>query len=123
MITQLKEFNVGFQDYEKLFLFIGTINRYNGDRPVGMCGELVPYFQYRWEHDKNIHLLSSEGYDILSQVPHDVQKSLFEAFMFNKCFMAYYKSSFDIPFIIPIKRKVMKLKKFITKKTTSFLDN
>jgi len=40
MLSQLREFDVGYQEYEQLYLFIGTIQRLNNDQQIEELNQL-----------------------------------------------------------------------------------
>ena len=58
MVTELKQFGQGYSAYEDLFLFLGTLAKFNGNEPVENCEppKYVEYFAYRWKADKNLNL-------------------------------------------------------------------
>jgi len=71
MLVQFKEFDTGFSDSDKLYLFIGTIHKFNrgGQTSTKMYQKIVDYFQYRWLNNKTEYLINFEGSSILSKVP------------------------------------------------------
>ena len=55
MLRKLREFDKDYEDNQRLSLFIGTLQRFNGDKRLlpKQEAEIETYFSYRWKNNKN----------------------------------------------------------------------
>mmetsp|Transcript_25178 Transcript_25178/g.39003 ORF Transcript_25178/g.39003 Transcript_25178/m.39003 type:complete len:160 (+) Transcript_25178:1555-2034(+) len=62
MLKQIQTFNRSFEDSVKLGLFMGTLKRFNQNKalPQKMVMKIESYFRYRWEHNQNQIVTSSQ---------------------------------------------------------------
>ena len=56
ILTALQHFNEGFDDGDNLSKFFGTIKKFNKNDTIelGLKKRIEVYFDYKWEHDKNL---------------------------------------------------------------------
>jgi len=60
MILQMNNLRKSFEESDKLSLFLGTMEKFNGDRSLDpyFVAKIESYFNYRWANNKN-HALST----------------------------------------------------------------
>mmetsp|Transcript_3247 Transcript_3247/g.4943 ORF Transcript_3247/g.4943 Transcript_3247/m.4943 type:complete len:177 (-) Transcript_3247:98-628(-) len=67
MLKELKNFNESYQDSARLSLFIGTLRRFNNNKPLNIQEKLEEYFHYRWKRHRQLPF-EAPGIDLFYNV-------------------------------------------------------
>mmetsp|Transcript_9853 Transcript_9853/g.14916 ORF Transcript_9853/g.14916 Transcript_9853/m.14916 type:complete len:180 (-) Transcript_9853:1524-2063(-) len=96
MIVQLNSIQKNFEENDKLSLFLGTMEKFNGDRPYTEARQqqILGYFEHRWQSNKNFAISTQEDVDLLVQLPQMVQNQIYSKFLF-KDFIGIYRRKFN----------------------------
>lgn len=74
-----------FQDEDSLNMFFDSIKkRYNQgiDMDLNLKEHIERYFQYRWQHDRNIAIQTTEEINLLEQLPDETVIMLYKDYLF-----------------------------------------
>jgi len=79
-LSELKEFNSSYQDYENLYAFLWILQRFNGGEAYSeeLLLKYERYFQYRWENDRNFATSSMQDQRIITVLPIQLQWKVFK---------------------------------------------
>ena len=63
ILDTFKSFDDDIEDGESLIMFLGTLKKFNNDKPIdlGLKTKIEEYFDFRWMKDMNTVLLDGKG--------------------------------------------------------------
>ena len=95
-------------------LFLLIIKKFNENEPLPakQVEEIEQYFSYRWANDKNFAIHTKAEFDLLDQLPEQVQYDIYLDFFFKQSIQIYMASlAFDMPALCcEQKRMLLKMK-------------
>ena len=95
IIDEFKAFNEPLEEGDKLSKFFGTIQEFNGQKPLDLDlkKQIEEHFEYRWQQDKLAAFRDDADLSIFDQLPIDTQVCMYKEFLF-KDFLKTYKRTF-----------------------------
>jgi len=75
IIGVMGEINGSFNDGDNLTKFFGLIKRFNNDRDINrdLMLRIEDYFEYKWEEDVNLAIITDDDFSLLNQLQYDIQ--------------------------------------------------
>ena len=70
IIGVMGEINGSFNDGDNLTRFFGLIKRFNNDRDINrdLMLRIEDYFEYKWEEDVNLAIITDDDFSLLNQL-------------------------------------------------------
>mmetsp|Transcript_37046 Transcript_37046/g.56801 ORF Transcript_37046/g.56801 Transcript_37046/m.56801 type:complete len:312 (+) Transcript_37046:173-1108(+) len=93
-LTSFLKSSDGVQDFN---LFMGTLRRFNGNRPLGSDLEhtLEQFFQYRQVNNRSLTKSTLSDYKFLRRLPHKTKATLYVDYLYRNFFLTF-KSLIEI---------------------------
>lgn len=75
IIGVMGEINGSFNDGDNLTKFFGLIKRFNNDRDINrdLMLRIEDFFEYKWEEDVNLAIITDDDFSLLNQLQYDIQ--------------------------------------------------
>ena len=93
ILSDFLALNEGVDHGDELTLFFGLIQKYNQSKPMALelKREIEMYFDYRWNHDRNLAVSTEEDYDMFKELPIEVKLRIYTDFLFNSFIKTFWK--------------------------------
>lgn len=95
ILDQFQKFNEDLDDGDNLNRFFGTLNNFNGQKPVDLQLKktIEAHFDFRFQNDKLIAFRDDQDISMFDQLPEEVQETMYVDFLF-KDFLYEFKRLF-----------------------------
>jgi hypothetical protein len=96
IIGVMGEINGSFNDGDNLTRFFGLIKRFNNDRDINrdLMLKIEDYFEYKWEEDVNLAIITDEDFSLLNQLQYNIQCEIYHSYLFKE-FLYHHRKFFE----------------------------